>query len=615
MNTQKQILLMISLLFIFVGGCAVYTAVDLPVRARDQQAWGQDQSLERGALLFANNCRTCHGSTGQGGVGPQLRANEATKFQDQDPLVLKANRALIQRTLYCGRAGTLMPAWLNTNGGSLNAVQLSHIIDFLTYPVADDGTGEMTSKWWATAEEFAHNLNDEVAVLVGGDTLATIAKAHGIGPKELAAANNLPVDGILKQGTELKIPGFKNDPNGFIYTAYKDNETITKIAEAQFVGAIILADLNNINYDFTEKRGVATFALATAEGAEIPGLFPGDKLKLPQGATYQVASGDSKLTITQRHGITVSALEALNKDITSLASDAPLAFEKTLTLPKPTVIVQEGQALGTIAQQHGVKAEDLATENGSTVDATLAAGTALKLPSGTKYTVQTGDTWEEVAAAHATTAAELASANGAKETETLSSAVILQLPQIDAYTVQGQTLAQVAAGYGNVTADSLATKNAIKATDTLRVGTGLKLPADAWGSAPPDAKNPGTACVQYAISRSAFDTVVPNGTPAAAATQPATASKDVKIEAHAADWTVTADGTAQAPNKGIALVAKGTAVAFSSVAGLHTITVNGKKDGDNLKQGDSRQFTFNDAGTFKITCDFHPEMLATIFVQ
>lgn len=603
---------MIALLFLFVGGCAAYSAVDLPIRAEDQQQWTKDQSLERGALLFANNCRTCHGNTGQGGVGPQLRANETTKFQDQDPLVLAANRALIQRTLYCGRAGTLMPAWLNTNGGSLNAIQIQHLVDFLTYPVADDGTGEMTSKWWGEAEEFAHNLNDEVAVLVGGDTLATIAKAHGVGPKELAAANNLPVEGTLKQGSEINIPAFKGS-KAYTYTAYKDNETITKIAEAQFVGARILADLNDITYDFTEKRGVATFAL-TLNGQEIAGLFPGDKLKLPAGATYQVSSGDSKLSIAQQHSITVSQLESLNKNIdASLASDAALPFEHMLTLPKLTAVVQEGDTLGTIAQQHGLKVDALATENGIGTDAVVAVGTALKLPSGTKYIVQTGDTWVEVAKAHGSTAAELAAANSLKETDPLLSVVVLQLPQIDSYVVKGQSIAQVAEGYGNVTAQSLAAKNNVKPTDNLRIGLQLKLPEDAWGSAPPDAKNAGTACVQYAVSKTAFDNIT--GAGGETATAPTTVSKDVKVDAHANDWVVTADGAASAPNKGVVTIAKGTAVPFTSIAGLHTITVNGKKDGDNLKQGDSRTITFNDAGTFKITCDFHPDMLANIFVQ
>jgi LysM repeat protein len=416
----------------------------------------------------------------------------------------------------------------------------------------------------------------------------------------------------LKQGTEIKIPGFKNDPNGFTYTAYKDNETITKIAEAQFVGAIILADLNGLDYTFTEKRGVATFQLEK-DGAAIPGLFPGDKLKLPAGATYQVASGDTKQSIATRHGISVSQLESLNKNVdAALAADKPLPFENTLTLPKQVAVVQEGQTLGTIASQHGLKVDDLATENNIAVDAVVATGTALKLPASAKYIVQTGDTWADVATAHGVTPDELAQANGLKASDPLKSVVVLQLPQIDGYVVQGQDLKLVAAGYGNVTADSLASKNGLKATDVLRIGTQLKLPDDAWGSAPPDAKNPGTACVQYAVPKSIFESI--SGTQAAV-TAPPTVSKDVKIEAHANDWTVTADGTAQPANKGVVLIAKGTAVAFDSIVGLHTITINGKKDGDNLKQGDKRTITFNDSGTFKITCDFHPDMLANVFVQ
>ena len=51
MNTQKQIILIVALTFIFVGGCAAYTAIDLPIRAEDQQDWTRDQSLERGAIV------------------------------------------------------------------------------------------------------------------------------------------------------------------------------------------------------------------------------------------------------------------------------------------------------------------------------------------------------------------------------------------------------------------------------------------------------------------------------------------------------------------------------------------------------------------------------------
>ena len=106
MNTQKQIVLMVALMFLLVGGCAAYTAIELPVRAPDEAQWTEDQSLERAGLVFANYCRTCHGNRGEGGVGPQLLNAEASQFQDQDPLKLAGNRTLLRRTLSCGRAGT-----------------------------------------------------------------------------------------------------------------------------------------------------------------------------------------------------------------------------------------------------------------------------------------------------------------------------------------------------------------------------------------------------------------------------------------------------------------------------------------------------------------------------
>lgn len=614
MNTQKQIVLIVALFFLFVGGCAAYTAIDLPIRAEDQADWTRDQSLERGALLYANNCRTCHGNRGEGSVGPQLLANPQTNFQDQDPLILKANRDLLRRTLQCGRAGTLMPAWLNTNGGALNAIQIEHIVNFLSSPVEETEDGTITSHWWDEAEHFAHNLNAEVAVLVGGDTLETIAEAHGIGPKELAAANNLPVEGTLKQGTELRIPGFKADPDGYTYTVYKDNETIEKVAKSQFVGAVVLADLNGLPYKFTSKRGVATFTLRTPDGKSLAGLFPGQKLRLPEGSIYVISAGDTIDGIASRHGIPASDIVSRNRDLLgSLANDAEIPFERRLKLPKSTVIVQAGQTLAAIAELHDIQPAALASENGLAADAAPEAGTALKLPLNAQYVVQAGDTWEQVARAHATDAAALAQANGSSPNDPLSPDVPIQLPKIDGYVVQGQNLEEVAAGYANVTADSLAEANEIKADTVLAINTQLKLPETAYGTAPStDSRNPGTACVQWAVTRSAFDVISGN---VQEVEKPTTVTNELKVEAHANDWTFIADGTAQAPNKGVALIKTGSTVTFTSVAGLHNITLNGETEKPDLKQGDTRQITFNTAGKFDVTCTYHPDMFGTLFVE
>ena len=613
MNTQKQIVLMVALMFLLVGGCAAYTAIELPVRAPDQADWTRDQSLERGALLFANNCRTCHGNRGDGSIGPQLLNNEITQFQDQDPLKLAANRTLLRRTLSCGRAGTLMPAWLTANGGSLNAIQIEHIVDFLTSPIVITPEGDATSDWWDEAEEFAHNLNGEVAVLIGGDTLVGLAKSHGIGPKILADYNQLPVDGFIKKGTEVKIPAI-NGKDGYIYTVYKDNETFTKISESQFFGARILAELNSISYAFSEKRGTATMQLKTASGVDVAGLFPGvTRLAFPTGSTYTVQAGDTVDSIAETHGLSTASIVDLNKGILAgLETSDDIPTERTLALPKQIAIVQAGQTLGTIAQLHGVLLGDLAAANALSEDAIVAPGAQLTLPADANYVVQPGDTWALVATLHGTTSADLAGKNGQTPGDALSPEVILRMPDITAYVVQGDSLADAAQAFVNVTAASLAEKNGVEENSVLAVGTSLHLPETAYGSAPGDAKNTGTACVQYAVSASGFDKVLGN---VAEVTKPPTASTEVKVEAHANDWTVTADGTAQAPNKGVALIAKGTQVVFSSIVGLHNIKLNGTVEGADLKEGDKRTLTFNDPGEFLIECSYHPDMWATFYVE
>ena len=36
----------------------------------------------------------------------------------------------------------------NSNGGALNAIQIEHIVNFLTSPIEVTDEGDATSKWW-----------------------------------------------------------------------------------------------------------------------------------------------------------------------------------------------------------------------------------------------------------------------------------------------------------------------------------------------------------------------------------------------------------------------------------------------------------------------------------
>ncbi len=612
MNTQKQIILIVALFFVFVGTCGAYSAIDLPIRSKHQSDFFQSESVERGALLFANNCRTCHGIKGQGGVGLQLNGSDRD-WQNQDPLVLASNKAILHTTLYCGRAGTLMPAWLNTNGGSLNARQIDHLIDFITSPLDDkykDEEGATTSQGWFQAVEFAHNLNRESSGAIGGDTVGGIAKQHHIGEKEFSGLNgNRGMTEILPKDTIVQMPDFY--PGSKTYHVFNTNETLAKIMDTQGVSASYLANFNKLAFSI-DKKG--NFSLLGDDGKPVPGLFPGDKLAFPDATVYAVRAADTLTAIADKHGLTTSAIVALNREtLASAKTTDPLSADYKLKLPPDAFITATiKDTVGTIATAHGLKPEDIIAANKFDATKVLAAGDKVVFPASSSYIVSTGDTLASIAAAHNIKADDLAKLNNLPANTVVTPEVILQLPKVDKYLVAGQSFDDVAKTYGGVSADDFATANGRGVKDVLRIGTSLKLPPGLWGATPPDAKNPGTACVEHALPESVFKDLF---APAVPITKPDKQSSSASFTAHADDWTITADGTDLTPNKSGVSIKKGTAVQFKNAVGLHTINVNGLKQGDDFKVGDTRSISFNDAGEFKITCGYHPDMKASVFVE
>ena len=577
MNTQRQIFLIVVLMFISVAGCAAYTTIDLPIRAERQADFFEAESIERGALLYANNCRTCHGIRGEGGVG--LTLNKAS-FRNQEPLVLSQNQDLIRRTLTCGRAGTLMPAWLDSNGGSLTANQLEHLVRLLTAPLEGetfDANGNPTNHGWLAAVEFAHNLNHESSASVTGDTLPQIAAAHGIG----------------SDATE---------------------------------GAILIAELNGITY---AVDGSGNFYLPYSgddealmlnpnAGTIATGLLPGQTLRLPEGATYLVQAGATFAGIAEQHGITPAQIRSLNPLLLTIlgdiADDTPLTGERKLLLPDGTTYTaRAGDTLVSIAEAHDIPEVAMAEDNAMEVDAAIAEGDVIFLRNGTRYVVQFGDTVLSIATAHGISQATLRSLNELGADEEVSTEVWIALPPINSYVVAGSDLATVASGFGNVTAASLGEANGVDAEAILPIGKSLHFPADAWGAAPSDELNPGTACVEHTVSTSAFNTI--SGADPIVIDEPNAVTTDAVILAHDNDWTIVADGEARPPNRSGVKVTAGTTVTFENVVGLHNIEIDGEQQGDDFEGvGETRTFTFDTPGEYRITCSYHPDMLAVVFV-
>lgn len=145
MNTGKQVNVMIGLLFLLL---LVLGGYFLNEGNRQQQALEDitERNAERGARLFVQNCRGCHGLTGLGpeddppGFGAKLNSSaflilrEGNEFGLDPTAAGEATgiRKFLFDTISCGRTGTFMPVWSQRFGGPLSELQIDNIVVMIT---------------------------------------------------------------------------------------------------------------------------------------------------------------------------------------------------------------------------------------------------------------------------------------------------------------------------------------------------------------------------------------------------------------------------------------------------------------------------------------------------
>ena len=134
MNTRKQIDIMVALVFLTVLAFGLYFAWD-DIRASDAEERQLVDAAERGAKLFSEKCRICHGREGRGPLEdptfPGFALNQEVN-RPTDPGELKAKQELFTNTIRCGRVGTLMPAWALDQGGELSEEQIRQLVALIT---------------------------------------------------------------------------------------------------------------------------------------------------------------------------------------------------------------------------------------------------------------------------------------------------------------------------------------------------------------------------------------------------------------------------------------------------------------------------------------------------
>ena len=86
--------------------------------------------VQRGAALYAQYCYQCHGTLGQGRVGPKLNGNPAVnKLSDAD--VIRIISAGIYNTDTSKLDQPIMPAWSQTYGGPLTDNDIQYLFQLI----------------------------------------------------------------------------------------------------------------------------------------------------------------------------------------------------------------------------------------------------------------------------------------------------------------------------------------------------------------------------------------------------------------------------------------------------------------------------------------------------
>lgn len=304
MNTSKQVNVMILVVFLSVLATGIYWFWD-PIRAEDAEGVQLKHTMDRGAWLYNQNCRACHGDAGEGGAASnRLRPAPALNRPDlqgksADGEVDDTAKSVAFRTVYntidCGRVGKAMPTWGQEHGGTLNAEQMRQLTVFIT-----EGTE------WELAQEFA--LEGVPAFDLHGDAFDDVRLQDAIGPDDTTfVVKNIDKvsEGIrLQIGDEIMVV-----------------EEVPELEEGQTVGEI------------TVERGIGT---TNGEEHEADSLAlkvpsPPDPAPITQPACGQNLPAPAATAVAEPPSTTLSIVAAgiaWNKTLLSAVANEPL----TLTL-------------------------------------------------------------------------------------------------------------------------------------------------------------------------------------------------------------------------------------------------------------------------------------------
>ncbi len=247
-----------------------------------------------------------------------------------------------------------------------------------------------------------------------GDTLSSIASAHGTTWKKLAECNNLSNPNQLKVGQELRI---------------------------------------------SESAGTATSSVSGKHAAPVSSRpIPGS---IKQGSSYVIQKGDSLSSIAKRSGLTVSEIKTAN----SLSKDN-LVVGKSLTIPK------KGAAKASVAKAAPAKAANPVPAKTAAVVAPAALPAPAPLADAAASTGSVAAVATDAAAPAVSAAPAVAPAVPAAAAPVAAAA---SAPVYEHVLYPGETLDDVARQYGSSQQEIMKLNNITDAA-SIKPGTKLLVP-------------------------------------------------------------------------------------------------------------------------------------------
>ena len=393
MNTGKQINAMVLVLFLTLIAVGAYTIWD-PFRSDDALSVQNEETAMFGAETFAMNCRLCHGDRGEGGqFGGRLAAAPALDRPELQGIVDGAfNRAafdinyrLVTNTIMCGRAGTSMPTWGESQGGTLSDEQIRQLVVLIT------------EGHWELAQEHADDLdaiatNHATLQMAAGSLSsdATTITVSNAGPFTLGQYIRIPTTGAEDERMRV-LPSQLEIERGVNGTEAADHATGVTILRD---GAPVLGRPSPVLSNgalVLEDGPAATLSERAAAGATA--IAVGDTSTFSIGDVLQIEDETVRVTRISR-GIPTTGL-VLAKDVGRTPSTVLVSGAQSIS--EGTFIRLESELMTVAAVRN-----DGAT--GVTLDADVSpAATGISVSKATflspGYQVRIGDEVIEIVGA------------------------------------------------------------------------------------------------------------------------------------------------------------------------------------------------------------------------